>query len=277
MAVQVKTAVLGATGYSGLELQRLLARHPHMKSPLLLSRGGRGGKSAEEIPFPDGNGHAASLPFSWSLIEEKKVELLFLATPHEVSRELVPEAIARGLRVIEVEKQDLTDLADIVEVGPFLHAFLILIVIPLTLAWLTQAWAARARSGRLVAAGASTLMVPLMVAVLAVVVASQIPKLDNNLTDVASVIPFYVAFLIIMAFAGTLLSRLFRLDVPASRAITFSGATRNSLVVLPLALALPAGYELAAAVVVTQTLVEIIGMVAYIRIIPRLLPNAVNR
>ncbi|GAB06514.1 ACR3 family arsenite efflux pump ArsB [Gordonia amarae] len=170
-----------------------------------------------------------------------------------------------------------SDLADIVEVGPFLHAFLILIVIPLTLAWLTQAWAARARSGRLVAAGASTLMVPLMVAVLAVVVASQIPKLDNNLTDVASVIPFYVAFLIIMAFAGTLLSRLFRLDVPASRAITFSGATRNSLVVLPLALALPAGYELAAAVVVTQTLVEIIGMVAYIRIIPRLLPNAVNR
>lgn len=166
-----------------------------------------------------------------------------------------------------------SDLADIVEIGPFVHAFLILIVIPLTLAWLTQAWAARGRSGRRVSAGASTLMVPLMVAVLAVVVASQIPKLDNNLTDVSSVIPFYVAFLIIMAFAGALLSRLFRLDVPASRAITFSGATRNSLVVLPLALALPAGYELAAAVVVTQTLIEVIGMVAYISIIPRLHPT----
>lgn len=166
-----------------------------------------------------------------------------------------------------------SDLADIVETGPFLHAFLMLIVIPLTLAWLTQAWAARATVGRTVSAGASASMVPLMAAVLCIVVASQIPKLDDNLTDVASVIPFYVAFLVIMAFAGKFLARLFRLDVPAGRAIVFSGATRNSLVVLPLALALPAGYELAAAVVVTQTLVEVVGMVVYIRVVPRLVPD----
>lgn len=60
-------------------------------------------------------------------------------------------------------------------------------------------------------------------------------------------------------------------DVPASRAVAFSGATRNSLVVLPLALALPTGYELAAAAVVTQTLVEVVGMVVYVRAIPRLI------
>ncbi|MDT0221642.1 bile acid:sodium symporter [Gordonia sp. AC31] len=166
-----------------------------------------------------------------------------------------------------------SDLADIVELGPFLHAFLILIVIPLTLAWLTQAWAARAAAGRALASGAGTLMVPLMVAVLAIVVASQIPKLDDNLTDVAAVIPFYVAFLAVMAFAGKYLAHAFRLDVSASRAIVFSGATRNSLVVLPLALALPAGYELAAAVVVTQTLIEVLGMVIYIRAVPTLVPD----
>ena len=53
----------------------------------------------------------------------------------------------------------------------------------------------------------------------------------------------------------------------------FTGATRNSLVVLPLALALPASLALAPLVVVTQTLVELIGMVVFVRLIPRLLPE----
>lgn len=44
---------------------------------------------------------------------------------------------------------------------------------------------------------------------------------------------FYAAFLIVMAFAGRAVARLFHLDTGASRAVVFSGATRNSLVVLP--------------------------------------------
>ena len=167
-----------------------------------------------------------------------------------------------------------SDLAEVVEVGPFLEAFLILIVIPLILAWTTQAWASRSAAGRNASTAASTLMVPLMVAVLGIVVASQIPTINDNLTDVAAVIPFYIAFLIVMAFAGKVLASVFGLDVGGSRAIVFSGATRNSLVVLPLALALPDGLELAAAVVVTQTLVEVIGMVIYVRLTPRLVPSA---
>lgn len=102
MAARLKTAVLGATGYSGLELKRLLARHPRVAPPLLLSRSGKAENPIEGIPIAGGNGHAPSHPFSWSLVEEHGVELLFLATPHEVSRELVPEAIARGLRVVDL-------------------------------------------------------------------------------------------------------------------------------------------------------------------------------
>lgn len=164
-------------------------------------------------------------------------------------------------------------LADIVEVGPFVEAFLVLIVIPLALAWATQAWAARAPSGRTVSAAANTTMVPLMTVTLLVVVASQVPKLGGNLAAVAAVIPFYVAFLVVMAFAGSAVARVFRLDVPAARAVVFTGATRNSLVVLPLALALPDRLSLAAAVVVIQTLVEVIGMVAYVRAVPSLVPK----
>ena len=45
---------------------------------------------------------------------------------------------------------------------------------------------------------------------------------------------------------------------------------RRSSVVLPLALALPTAYAITPVVVVTQTLVELLGMVAYVHTIPRL-------
>ncbi|MFI0159440.1 arsenic resistance protein [Streptomyces albidoflavus] len=164
------------------------------------------------------------------------------------------------------------ELAEVVEVGPFVEAFLMLIVIPLALAWTVQGWAARRPAGRRAADAAGTTMVPLMAATLLTVVASQVPKIGDSLGDVAAVVPFYVAFLVVMAFAGLAVARLFRLGTPAGRAVVFSGATRNSLVVLPLALALPDRFAAAGAVVVTQTLVEVVGMVVYVRLVPRLLP-----
>ncbi|WP_405624096.1 bile acid:sodium symporter [Streptomyces sp. NBC_00076] len=165
-----------------------------------------------------------------------------------------------------------SELAEVVEAGPFLEAFAFLILIPLALAWALQAWAARRPAGQRVSDAATTTMVPLMAATLLTVVASQIPKLGDSLTDVAVVVPFYVLFLLVMAFAGKAIARLFRLGTGAGRAIVFTGATRNSLVVLPLALALPDALAVAAVVVVTQTLVEVLGMVAYVRLIPSLLP-----
>ncbi|MGW6441807.1 arsenic resistance protein [Lentzea sp. NPDC055074] len=152
----------------------------------------------------------------------------------------------------------------VVDPGPFVEAFVVLIAVPLTLAWLTQAWAPR------VIGAVSTTMVPLMAATLFTVVASQVPKLGGDLAQVVRVVPFYVVFLVVMAFAGLAVAKAWRLDVGSSRAIVFTGATRNSLVVLPLALALPG--DVAAVVVVTQTLVEVVGMVIYVRVVPRLLP-----
>lgn len=166
-------------------------------------------------------------------------------------------------------------LADVVDVGPFVRAFIVLIVIPLALACATQAWARRQSVGATVGDAVSAAMVPLMAATLFVVVASQVPKLRDDLGEVVGVVPFYVLFLLVMAFVGAGVARLFRLDVPAGRAIVFTGATRNSLVILPLALALPD--QLSAAVVVTQTLVEALGMVAYVRLIPGLVRPAEPR
>jgi len=156
-------------------------------------------------------------------------------------------------------------LGDVVDAGPFLQAFAFLIVVPLAVAWAVQGWAARHRAGRAVAAAAGTTMVPLMAGTLLTVVASQVATLDDNLTDVARLAPFYALFLLVMAFAGLAVARLFRLDTPAGRAAVFTGATRNSLVVLPLALALPDQLAIAAVTVVAQTLVEVLGMIVYVR------------
>lgn len=109
----VQTAVLGVTGYAGAELARLLLRHPRLKGtpPVFAGRveekdAQRGGIPLGEI-HPElidsrGNGNLRMQPFSWELLVERKVEVLFLATPHEQSRKWVPEAIAHGIRAIDL-------------------------------------------------------------------------------------------------------------------------------------------------------------------------------
>lgn len=166
-----------------------------------------------------------------------------------------------------------SELADIVRVEPFLEAFGLLIMLPLGLAGATEIWAKRASFGARLQARILTLAVPLMALTLLVVVASQIPKVEDDLARVVKAIPIYAAFLVVMALVGRATARLFALDAFDARALVFSGATRNSLVVLPLALALPEQFALASVVVVTQTLVELIGMVVYVHLIPRMLPE----
>ncbi|HUS18083.1 MAG TPA: N-acetyl-gamma-glutamyl-phosphate reductase [Terriglobales bacterium] len=105
MAQPIQTAVVGATGYAGFELTRILLGHPNSAKPLLLSREGDNSAKidlGDIYPQISGNGGYPVAPFSWKLLKEKGVELLFLATPHEVSRDWMPEAMAQGLRVIDL-------------------------------------------------------------------------------------------------------------------------------------------------------------------------------
>jgi N-acetyl-gamma-glutamyl-phosphate reductase len=105
LAGKLNTAVLGATGYSGLELTRILLRHPRLEKPVLLRRSADNGSAADladVFPALSGNGGYPLRSLSWPALKQQGVQLLFLATPHEVSRSLVPEAIAQGLRVIDL-------------------------------------------------------------------------------------------------------------------------------------------------------------------------------
>ena len=111
MGQKLRVAVLGATGYSGLELTRILLRHPRVERPALLRRPNTASAADSEksdsnladiFPALYGNGGYPMEPFSWTSLKHKGVDLLFLATPHEVSRELVPQAAAQGMRVIDL-------------------------------------------------------------------------------------------------------------------------------------------------------------------------------
>jgi ACR3 family arsenite efflux pump ArsB len=157
-----------------------------------------------------------------------------------------------------------------IDVGPFIEAFVSLILIPLIAAAVVQAVSRRHKAGRVIEKAMAGLMVPLMMLTLAVVIGSHIHAVGAEVTELWRVVPLYVAFLAVMPVVGTLASRIARLDVPASRALIFSASTRNSLVVLPLALALPVELALAPLAVVTQTLVELVVMMVLVRLIPRI-------
>jgi N-acetyl-gamma-glutamyl-phosphate reductase len=101
----IQPAVVGATGYAGFELVRLLARHPHAKKPVLFTRNGEAGvtgKLDELYPHISGNGGFPLQPFHWETLRAKAIDVLFLATPHEISREWVPEAVKQGVSVIDL-------------------------------------------------------------------------------------------------------------------------------------------------------------------------------
>ena len=109
----VQTAVVGVTGYAGAELARLLLHHPRLKGtpPVFAGRVDHQDQTRGGVPLcsihprlmdSHETGSLRVQPFSWELLEDLGVEVVFLATPHEVSREAVPEARKRGLRVIDL-------------------------------------------------------------------------------------------------------------------------------------------------------------------------------
>lgn len=167
----------------------------------------------------------------------------------------------------------------IIDITPFLVGFIYMIILPLLLAVTTQLLAKRNFGG------GSTLLdfsgwlpVPLMALTFFTVIVSQIDTVRQHAAILFSILPIYILFSAIAPFIGKFTARLFKVDVRSARAVSFSISTRNSLVVLPLALALPAPEStLVAMVIVTQTIVEILFELIYIKCIPALIkPNPKN-
>ena len=160
--------------------------------------------------------------------------------------------------------------ADWVQLGAFVDAFIGLIVAPLALAVATQRWAQRSSTGQRWSAVLALLPVPATAMVLFVVMAAVVPQLGAAPDAVRQVLPVYVAFAVLAPAVAWCVAQLFKLPAPAARAVAFSGSTRNSLVVLPLALAVPGAMPVLPAVIVAQTLVELLSELVYIQLMPKL-------
>lgn len=96
----IKAGIVGGTGYTGVELLRILSAHPSVKVEAITSR------SEEGIPvadmFPSLRGHL-DIPYSVPDIETlSKCDVVFFATPHGVAMNMTPELLARGVKVIDL-------------------------------------------------------------------------------------------------------------------------------------------------------------------------------
>src|SRR5260370_24134281 len=103
MRYRHQVAVVGVTGYPGLELARILLRHPATPPPVFYVRETNGAKCLADL-FPQfrGWGEAPLRPLSVDAIVSSNAGTAFLATPHEVSAELAPALIKAGLRVVDL-------------------------------------------------------------------------------------------------------------------------------------------------------------------------------
>jgi N-acetyl-gamma-glutamyl-phosphate reductase len=98
---KIKVGIVGGTGYTGVELLRLLATHSSAEVTAITSRS-EAGMSVAEL-FPSLRGFYDNLCFS---VPDDDVlaecDVVFFATPHGVAMSSMPSLIARGVRVIDL-------------------------------------------------------------------------------------------------------------------------------------------------------------------------------
>ncbi len=106
MTEPLQVAVVGATGYAGFELARLLLRHPQVQKPTFYLRDAHAGVRCLTELYPQlrGWGDAPCKPLSVEAIAASNADVVFLATPHEASLELVPALFAANakLRLVDL-------------------------------------------------------------------------------------------------------------------------------------------------------------------------------
>lgn len=96
----IKAAVLGATGYAGIELVRLLTNHPEVSIEILGSKSFAGQKISDVYQNFE---HILEKECTEVDLEEAaKCDVAFTALPHGASKEVIPSLIEKGLRVIDL-------------------------------------------------------------------------------------------------------------------------------------------------------------------------------
>lgn len=96
----IKVGIVGGTGYTGVELLRLLAQHEEAEVIVITSRA-ESGRRVDDL-YPNLRGHY-DLAFSEPDVALlASCDIVFFATPHNVAMNLVPELLAAGARVVDL-------------------------------------------------------------------------------------------------------------------------------------------------------------------------------
>ncbi len=165
------------------------------------------------------------------------------------------------------------EVAEIITITPFIHTFATMILIPFFLAMLLQWLASRYQSSTKILNLSAWLPVPFMAIVLFLIISTQIELVLNNHNRhyLLILIPLYASFMSMSFIISYAVGKSAKLPITMTRTLIYSVGTRNSLAVLPFAFALPAEIRtLVAAVIVTQTLVELVGELLFTTITPKL-------
>ena len=96
----ISVGIVGGTGYTGVELLRLLLRHPNVKVNVLTSRT-EAGRRVDDI-FPSLRGHTDLCYSDLNIEELKQCDVVFFATPHGVAMQHAAELVAANTKVVDL-------------------------------------------------------------------------------------------------------------------------------------------------------------------------------
>jgi N-acetyl-gamma-glutamyl-phosphate reductase len=98
----VRVGIVGVSGYSGMELAKIVARHPEFVLSLVTSDRWSGRRLGDVLPLSGSAADAVCCPQDQSLDQAKGLDLVFLCTPTEASLSLVPQWLDAGVRVVDL-------------------------------------------------------------------------------------------------------------------------------------------------------------------------------
>lgn len=96
----IKVGVVGGTGYTGVELLRLLCRHPSVRLQVITSRAEAGQRVAEV--YPNLRGYLDMVFTAPDIAALGQCDVVFFATPNGIAMESVPALVAAGVKVIDL-------------------------------------------------------------------------------------------------------------------------------------------------------------------------------
>jgi len=109
----IKAAVLGATGYAGIELVRILTRHPEVSIEVVNSKTFKGQKISDV--YPNLTGIFDMTCTELELDEAAKCDVAFTALPHGASKDVIPSLLEKGLKVIDLSGDFRYDKVEVYE------------------------------------------------------------------------------------------------------------------------------------------------------------------